>query len=128
MPSLMTWTSTSWPRRKMSWISGLGRPAPGPPPLPRPRPLRPRPSSRPPPPRVAPPRARGPAPPPPAAAPLPPLAGRRGQLVLEVGVETLAVILLELGRGLLGKFLRGRFLREPGGSFFPELRRRLPLD
>ena len=29
MPSLITWTRTSWPRLKMSWISGLGRPAPG---------------------------------------------------------------------------------------------------
>src|SRR6516225_4324579 len=37
MPSLMTWTSTSWPRLKMSWMSGLGRPAPGRPPMRRPR-------------------------------------------------------------------------------------------
>src|SRR5437763_1330575 len=28
----MTWSITSWPRRKMSWISGLGRPVPRPPP------------------------------------------------------------------------------------------------
>src|SRR5437763_354706 len=43
MPSLMTWTRTSWPRLKTSWISGLGRPAPGRPPS---RPPRPKPPPR----------------------------------------------------------------------------------